>query len=323
MGSGYVGCSIRGVVRNLTLPPILALALVPAIAHGQDAVSAINQSRLFAPPTAKTAEAFETPEDESAEETAQPSDESFGTQLILKSQERPQPFTVFGDVSGFYTNNVDLRPDHTRSDSFLVADAGAAWRGIISQGLSADASIATSIFRYNRASELDFERFSAGMGLSWVIPNGRGIVAYGRYDFAELINRHSDELLRDHEFTLGAQRTFVFNRSHFLTAGVSGIAGISTPHSQQRDQVAPFAAYHLQLSRSFSADVSYRYAAQFYNDGGRIDNNETLSISLGVAVTRWMRVEGVLSGAKNDSNRSTFSYDVLNGGGAVRAGIRF
>ena len=304
---------------------LLLCVLVASVelARGQQAVSSINQSRLFTAPTAGPGSSIENGEEESSEESATSGDESFGTQLILKNQERPRPFTVFGDVSVFYTNNVDLTPDKTRSDTFVVANAGAAWRQSITRGLVTDVSLGGSIFRYNRASELDFERISAGTGLSWVIPNGRGIVAFGRYDFTELIDRHSDELLQDHEFTLGAQRTFAFNRSHFLTAGVSGIVGISTPHSQQRDQTAAFAGYHLQISRSFSADVLYRYAAQFYADDGRIDNNQTLSLSLGVALSRWARVDGILSGARNDSNRSAFSYEALNGGGALRMSVRF
>jgi len=313
---------MSGVLRN---PGLFAIAVVclPSLALGQQAVSAINQSRLFTAPNTSAGDSFQTDQDQTTEQSTRAGDESFGTQLILKNQERPRSFTAFGDVSVFYTNNVDLTPDKMRSDEFVVANTGVAWRPIISRGLLADVSVATSIFRYDRASELDFERISAGTGLNWVVPKGYGIVVFGRYDFTELINRHSDELLQDHDFTLGAQRTFAFNRSNFLTVGLSGIAGISTPHSQQRDQVAAFAAYHLQISRSFSADLLYRDAGQFYADAGRIDNNQTVSLALGVAVNRWLRVEGIWSGAKNDSNRSAFSYDVLNGGGAVRMNVKF
>jgi hypothetical protein len=293
------------------------------MARGQQAVSSINEARLFAPPTATGAAAVEPEDEETGGESATSADESFGTQLILKSQERPKRFAVFDDVSVIYTNNVDLTPNHTRSDVLMVANSGAAWRPMIARGLFGDVSVAGSIFRHDRASELDFERISSGAGLSWLIPGGHGVVAFGRYDFTELINTNGSELLQDHEFTLGAQRTFVFNRSHFLTTGLSGIAGISDPHSQQRDQAAAQAAYHVQVTRSFSADLVYRYAAQFYDNEGRIDHNQTLSLNGGVAVTRWLRVDTTLSGVRNDSNRGAFEYEGLSVAGAVRVGIRF
>ncbi len=309
------------MVRHLFFAFILAFAVSSAC--GQQAVSSINESRLYTSPTATGTAAIEPEGEEPAGEATTSGDESFGTQLILKSQERPKTFAVFDDVSVIYSNNVDLTPNHTRSDAFIVANSAAAWRPTIARGLFAEVSIAGSIFRHDRASELDFERISNGAALSWLIPGGHGVVAFGRYDFTELIDRHGSELLQDHEFTLGAQRTFVFNRSHFLTTGVSGIAGISDPHSQQRDQAAVQAAYHLQITRSFSTDLLYRYAAQFYADDGRIDHNQTLSLNAGVAVNRWLRVDTTLSGARNDSNRGAFEYQALSVGGTVRVGVRF
>jgi hypothetical protein len=309
------------VVRNLFLGVVLLFVCSPA--RGQQAVSSINESRLFTPPTATSTSTAAAEDEEEGGESTTSGDESFGTQLILKSQERPKQFAAFDDVSVFYTNNVDLTPNHTRSDAFIVADSGAAWRPAITRGLFGDISLVGSVFRHDRASELDFERISSGAGLSWVVPGGRGIVAFGRYDFTELINRHGSELLQDHEFTLGAQRTFVFNRSHSLGVGVSGVAGISDPHSQQRDQAAVQAVYHLQITRSFSADLLYLYAAQFYAEGGRIDQNQGLSLNAGVAVTRWLRVDTTLSAARNGSTRGAFEYEALSVNGGVRAGIRF
>ncbi len=278
------------------------------------------QSRLFDTPAAPVV-ANSAPTEPG--ETISADDDSFGTQLVLKNQERPRPFTLFGDVSGFYTTNVDLTPDHTRGDAFVVGNIGGAYRPTISRQLFGDVSFAATIFRYDRASELDFERLSAGAGLSWLVPHGRGIVAFGRYDFVELLNKHSDELLQDHTFTIGAQRTFSFGRPQSVTFGISGIGGISSPQSQQREQGALSCGYHLQISRSLSADLLYRYAAQFYTEGGRTDHNQIGSLIIGWTGNRWTRIDATLSIGRNDSNRSEFTYDVLNLGGALRAIIRF
>jgi hypothetical protein len=108
-----------------------------------------------------------------------------------------------------------------------------------------------------------------------------------------------------------------------LAAGLTGIIGLSTPRTEQRDQAAIHVAYHLQITRSFDVDLLYRYAAQFYAAGDRIDRNQTLSLAMGVAATRWLRVAGSISAARNDSNESVFEYDVLNLGGGVKLEIAF
>lgn len=260
------------------------------------------------------------PEEETAGDSG---DDSFGDQIILKNQERRRIYTVFADVSAFHTNNVDLTRGGTRSDSFLAANVGAAWRPAIRQDLVADFSGGASLFRYDRASELDFEKFWAGAGLSWAVPHAAGIIAFGRYDFSEVLDASRNELLQDHELSVGGQKIFVFGRSHYLATGLTGILGFSTPRAQQRDQAAIHAAYHLQVTRSFELDLVYRFAAQFYNDGDRIDRNQTLSLAMGVSATRWLRVLGSISAARNDSNQSAFEYDVFNLGGGLKLEVAF
>lgn len=306
---------------------VLALILTApgSVTRGQDAVSSITQARLFASPSAPGTTSYDEngtplPEDDS---TSSGEDDSFGTQIILKNQERPRTFHLFGTVSAVYTNNVDLTPEGTRSDAFLATTVGAVWNPPVSRGLVAEISAGSSVFRYDRAGELDFERIGAGAGLSWLVPRTPGIIAFGRYDFTELLDSASHELLRDHAFTLGAQKIFPFGRSHFLTTGISGVLGLSTPRSQERNQAGVYAAYHVQITRSFDVDLVYRYAAQFYEEGDRLDHNQTLSLGMGFAATRWFRVGLAFSAARNDSDQSAFDYDVVNLGGEVRLNASF
>lgn len=294
------------------------------LARGQQAVSSITQSRLFNNPTAPgtavvDANGTALPGDENATGSE---DDSFGDQIILKNQERRRLFTVFTDVSAFHTNNVDLIPHGTRSDSFLAANLGATWRPAIRQDLIADVSAGGSVFRYDRASELDFQKFWAGAGVSWAVPRAPGFILFARYDFSEVLDASGSELLQDHELSVGGQKIFGFGRSHFLATGLTGVLGLSDPSGQQRDQAAVHVAYHLQITRSFDIDLLYRYAAQFYT-GDRIDRNQTLSLGMGIAATRWMRLTGSISAARNDSNQREFEDHVLNLGGGVKLEITF
>lgn len=293
--------------------------------RSQQADSSITQARLFPNPTAPGSTSVDAngtalPGEETASDSG---DDSFGAQIILKNQERRRIYTVFADVSAYHTNNVDLDAARSRSDSFLAANVGAAWRPAIRPDLVADFSGGVSVFRYDRASELDFEKLWAGVGLSWAVPRAAGIMVFGRYDFSEVLDASSNELLQDHELSVGAQKIFVLGRSHYLAIGLTGIAGLSTPRSEQRDQAAIHATYHLQVTRSLDVDLLYRYAAQIYNEGGRIDRNQTLSLSMGVAASRWLRVAGLISAARNDSNRSAFEYDVFNIGGGIKLEVTF
>jgi hypothetical protein len=313
------------VFRKLNCFAFAILICTLQVAHSQEALSSITQSRLFASPNAPggttvDANGSALPEDESVTDSE---DDSFGAQIILKNQERRRIFTVFTDASLFHTNNVDLLPGGSRSDWFLAANLGLAWRPAIRPDLIADVSVGSTLFRYDRASELDFEKLWAGAGVSWAVPRAAGIIAFVRYDFSEVLDASSNELLQDHEFSVGGQKIFAFGRSHFLATGLTGILGLSSPRSQQRDQAAIHVAYHLQVTRSLDLDLLYRYAAQFYTGGDRVDRNQTLSLTMGVAATRWLRVAGSISAARNDSNENAFEYDVFNLGAGAKLEIAF
>lgn len=292
------------------------------LVNGQQAVSSITQARLFTTPSASAVAPVE-PTGTAAEDSAAAEDDSFGAQIVLKNQQRVPQLTLYANTSAFYTTNVDLAPEHTRGDAFLIADAGVAWRRALSRTLLADAILGGSAFLYNRASELDFERLAAGTGVTWAIPGGRGAVAFGRYDFTELLDKEGAELLRDHAFTAGAQKIFSFSRPHSLSLGIFGVGGISTPSMQEREQAGAFGGYHVQFSRSVGADLLYRYAAQFYTENGRVDHNQTVALALSWTVTAWLRLDALVSAVRNDSNRAAFEYDALNTGGSVRLSARF
>lgn len=250
-------------------------------------------------------------------------DESFGAQQVLKTQEKVQDFTLSGSSQIFYTNNVALTRRDTISDAFFVGSAGMSWTPRINPQLQFEIGGGASIFRYFDTSSLDFENLGAGLGFLWTPPNAWGIGVLGRYDFTELLDKHSVELLEDHEFSLAVQKALVFGRSHALTFGVLGSAGISDPFAEQRDQIGFALGYHLQLTRQLGSDLGYRHSWFFYNDGGRTDLNQVFSLGLHYYVRPWASVDGIFSGAVNSSNRSAFRYNALSTGGGLGFSIRF
>ena len=253
------------------LTSLLSLAASTAFAQAVDANgsllaqnSAIEQARLFARPagaesTGMTADGTPLPNS-----GGNADDDSFGAQQILKSQPPPNPeFFVSGDSSLFYTTNAALTRRDAREDGISVTNAALAWNHNLSPELQFQAGLHASLFRYIDTSALDFENLGAGIGVAWAPHNPWGISFFAHYDFTELLDKHSRELLEDHEFTAGAQKVWVFNRTHALTVGVLGSAGISDPFAAQRDQVSGFAGYHIALTRQFDAELTYRLGGFF------------------------------------------------------------
>jgi hypothetical protein len=314
-----------GTVRlaSQSILPLIVVALTAVTAFGQSN-PAIEQSRLFprtVPPTAGNI----SPEGVSLSggETVSTEDESFGAQQILKTEEPIPTISINAGTSLYYSNNVALTHSHTVSDGFFVGEAAASWTPRLNPQLAFQLGGGTSIFRYFETSPLNFESLALGTGLTWTPPDAWGIAIVTRYDFTELLDQSGDEILQDHQFSLAVQKLIVLGRSHAITLGVIGSAGISHPYAEQRDQAGFAIGYHLQLSRNLGTDIGYRLSGYFYNAHSRDDLNQVLSLGFHYSFNPWLGVNGYFSGALNSSNETAFRYKVLSGGGGVGISLRF
>ena len=287
------------------------------------ASSAIEQARLFQQTPATPV----APVDENGNAIGSNSDtsgdDSFGAQVLLKDQERVRPFTLSAGATGYGTSNVALTRRHAQSDAFVIADASASWNRGLSPELQMILGLQASTFRYDEFSGLDFDSFGGGTGLSWTPRRWSGVNIFGRYDFTELLNRDGDEILRDHQFTFGAQKVFALGRSHAVTTGLLGAVGISTPFAAQRDGVGPFVGYQLRLARALETGVFYRLSYYLYTSGNRQDLNQAFSWNLRYHFNDWAEADAYFSFGANRSNASAFDYEVVSGGGGVGFTVRF
>jgi hypothetical protein len=297
--------------------------LTPAL-YAQQGAPAIEQSRLLDQQQQPVSPNANVNADGMAlGGTNETSDDSFGNQAIVKSQERYREFAISGDASLLYTSNVALTRAAERSDGFFVGGASAAWNPKISTHFQLQFIGRTSIFRYFDTSALDFENFNVAVALSYPFPQLPTLSAFVRYDFIELLTRGGDQLLMDHEFTAGLQNVFVLGRSHALTVGVLASTGISDPFAQQRSQISGFVGYHLNLTRALSTDLLYRISGNFYSNGDRNDANQLVTWTLRYAVNDWVEAQSFLSLGMNRSSASVFDYNVFTGGGGIALNVRF
>ena len=305
---------------------LLGLSLVlcsSALRAQQAASSAIDQARLFQKtPDAPVPEVDENGNSlNSWDDTS--GDDSFGAQVLLKDQEKVRAFTLSAGVAGYYTNNVALTRRATRDDVFAVADASGSWAKAINPELQMLIGLQAATFRYDESSVLDFDNFGGGIGFSWTPKRWNGVNLFGHYDFTELLNRDGDEILRDHQFSLGGQKVFALGRSHAVTLGLIGSIGISTPFTAQRDQIGPFVGYQLRLTRSLDTGVMYRLTYQNYTSGNRQDLNQVFSCNLRYHFSEWAEAAAYFSFGDNRSNRSVFDYNVVSGGIGIGFTTRF
>jgi hypothetical protein len=293
------------------------------MARAQQAVSSIEQARLFQKTPTATNTAVNADGTPLGDTDTSSDDDSFGTQVILKSKERVRQFAITGDASVFYTNNVALTRSGKIDDVFFVANAGASWTPRLNPHLEAQLAAHASIFRYHDTAALDFENLGVGAGLFWTPENFGGIGVFAHYDFIELLNRHSDEILNDHEFTIGAQKIFSMGRCQSFTVGASAMAGITDPESARRQQLGLFFGYHLQVTRALETEIFYRLAFQFYDAANRNDFNQVISWNLRYRIATWADLNAFFSYGNNRSEDSAFDYSVATGGGGMGVTLRF
>ena len=250
-------------------------------------------------------------------------DDSFGTQQMLETKERPRRFSIFGGGSVLYTNNAELTRNHMEDDVFAVANAGLVWSAPIAANLEANIGGQASLFRYHKMSSLDFNSVGFGAGLQYTPPSLRGVSFFLRYDFTELFGRGGHQILTDHLFSFGVQKGFAFGRTQGVTFGATGMLDISDPYSAQRSQAGLFLNYHLQLARKLSVDVLARPAAHFYPAQDRTDFNSVISTNLRYRFSEFAGVSGFLSYSLNRSSDPWNDYNAFSTGIGLDFEFRF
>ncbi len=252
-------------------------------------------------------------------------DDAFGTQVFLKRQERPQPFSAFAEIGAFVTNNVALARRDEIEDRFLVGTTGVAFSQRFAFNLRFDASARASAYRYDKFSELDFQSIDLSAGVAWTPPQLRGAEVLLRYTHTSLTTAEdTTEFYSNHAILLGVQKVVPFGRAQAVYFGASAQWSFADPEPAGRDEYVAYAGYRAQLTRSIDADLFYRYGRYVYREGeGRQDNNQTLSLALHYTPRPWLSFSATGFYGVNRSNRRAFDYDVGNVGVGLQVSLRF
>jgi hypothetical protein len=254
-----------------------------------------------------------------------PADPDLGDQRILVPDDRYKSFTLFSNVSEFYTTNATLSNGGGPSDWFTALQFGAAWVPRLSGNLFGEATALQQLFRYADLSGLSFNSLDLGAGLIYVVRELDDLSVFARYNYNLLTNPSSDgSLFYQQTIRLGLNKPFVFSRAHSANIGLVADLNLDGwPGYALRNRFALLAGYQVNLTRLLQANLFYQIGYFPFAETARRDWNQLVSLGFSLNINPRFSINTSVSGGFNSSNDSFYSYSVLNTGAGVSVNYRF
>ncbi|MEO0453372.1 MAG: hypothetical protein AAFY98_04465 [Verrucomicrobiota bacterium] len=310
----------------------LLLCIVGTSIHAQDA--SIEQSRQFRGSADLREYLLDEEEDTSYDETAptSPGDEDMGEQLLLREKKRYRYFTVYGNSSYYFTDNATLSRTNRDSDSFFVGTVGFNARYPLSELTTIRANVAQSFYRYNQATNLDFDSFDIYTGITKVFPDLANLIVSADYNYSRLTYPRDNpdgeagtEFYVQHAFILSMLKTFPLSKAHYLFVGPSFQFSWANPDVSQRNEFSLQGGYHADITRAWFVDLNYRIA-YFEFDGSvinRQDLNQSVVLTTGYEPVDWFNVSLTSIFGFNNSSNPALDFDYKNLGGSLNFQLEF
>lgn len=256
---------------------------------------------------------------------ASPNDSDLGEQAILKRVEKYEPFTLETGVPIYYTSNVALVDQGKVGDTIIAPVIGITYAPRISKTLYGAFTLRQQFFYYQDVTSFNFASFDAIAGLVYYLPQLHNLVLRAGIDYNRLTGTDSfDSFFSNYGLGLGAELPIPIGRAQQISLGVdANISLYATPSPPQRNDIGAYVGYTVNLSRNFSLNAAGRLVVRPYDSGGRTDVSEILALSANYRIRDWLTVSAITSFVANQSNQSTFDYEVFNGGGGVTLTWKF
>ena len=315
----------REVKRNcITFWLAISVFATPS-ARAQTADRSQNRAELFRNQPISTYGPNAPGGEEQGYAVATPNDKDLGEQQILKRQAEYLPFTFSASTPVYYTSNVALTRSGEEGDVLFSPGIILTYQPRLTRTLYAEIGVAQQFFLYDRFSELDFSSFDAIAGIAYYLPQFHNLSLRARYDYNRLTDTDDfDEFFVNHAYLLSASMPFRISRAQQVVFGIdTELTFWSHPDAPRRNDYSFFVGYSVNLSRSFSIDTSARLSVRDYHVGDRTDVSEILALSANYRINEWLILSFLSSLAWNQSDHSTFDYDVANVGGGAALVVRF
>ncbi|HOV90295.1 MAG TPA: hypothetical protein PKW07_06235 [Syntrophorhabdaceae bacterium] len=253
-----------------------------------------------------------------------PGEDAMGQQVILKRKAKYQPFSAFGNIGWNWTSNVALTKDNPQDDNYFLTTTGISYQPIIHPNLLGEITAMYQWFRYDRFTDMNFDSFNTGAGLTYVIPELDQLAISARYNYNRLTDGNArGEYYRNNSITLGLFKMFPLARAHYIYAAYSSQFGFSDPKVYQRDYHSLVSGYYLDITSKWSFEGSLRISYIPYAENGREDYNESVTLVIGYKPKPWININFSALAAFNQSNQSVFEYNMVNISPNISVKIKF
>lgn len=254
-----------------------------------------------------------------------PADADLGDQRILVPDDRYKAFTLFSNVTEFYTTNAALSNGNEQADWLTAAQFGAAWVPRITGNLFGEATAMQQLFRYANLSGLSFNSLDLGAGLIYVVRELDDLSIFARYNYNLITDAASDSsTFYQQTIRLGLNKPFVFSRAHSANVGLVADFNLDGwPRYALRNRFALLTGYNVNLTRLLQANLFYQIGYFPFVESSRQDLNQLVSLGFTLNLNPRFSINTSVSGGFNSSTESFYSYSVLNTGVGVSANFKF
>lgn len=252
-----------------------------------------------------------------------PGDSDLGDQLILKRYGKRDPFRV--DLSSllYWSDNM-ANASNNEDDGFIwQSRLLASWKPRIGGGYFSDITASQSIYRYDNASFLDFERTDFRIGLVKIAPDFFDILFFARYEYARITSGSlSDDIYDDHRVRIGAHKVFLSNATHTAYLAIDYSHDLSASLSfLERNEYNTHLGYTYQVTDRLRAILYYNLSIYDYDLAGREDYNHILGAELYWQLSHSTRLHTSFTYVKNNSNLASGRADYTSKQGGIGFGF--
>lgn len=254
------------------------------------------------------------------------SEDDLGAQLILKRNEETEPFMVWLDSSGFWTDNAANVKEGNIEDFFYVGGVNLAWQQSLGGRFYGDVYAGQHWYRYDELRELDYESGEVSAGFLIALPELMNSIFHVHYYYQRVTQDiGEDPIYETHNIRVGINKNFVINRLSGISVSLlSSLAMAADPKELQRHEHSFSLGYNLKLSSHWSAGLFYRLAYyDYFNLEGRHDWYHNFGTALTWRPCPNFELSLGYNFTLNESNFDVFSYQAHLAGPSVVMSYKF
>lgn len=257
---------------------------------------------------------------------ASPGDDDLGQQLILKRNEKLEPFRAWLDSGVYWTDNAANVNAGKIDDWFFTGGVNLAWQQRLHGRFYGDVYAGQRLYRYDELDALDYEDGQVNAGFLVLLPELFNSVFHMHYGYQRITQGIDDDpIYQAHTLRAGLQKTFLINRLNSIY--INGAASLSLdtePDLLSRNEYSTTLGYNFKITRELFFSLSYRLSYfDYYNLEGREDWYHNWGAALTWQPWECLELSASYNFSLNESNLSVFDYEAQLAGPSVSLKFKF